>query len=249
MNNSFRRDHGMSKYAFRQLLDIISPILMSQTPTNSTHLPPNIKLSTFLHFMRTNSFQRSVASQKSLQISQASACDAINDIAHILASKQQEFVKFPNKDEGQRIAQEIYNEFGFPPVVCGIIDGTHVRISKPLIKEPPPERFYNRKGFFSLNCMCVVDHEGKFTYFTARHCGSAHDAKAFGQSHLRSKLLDQFDQKTPLALIGDEGYGCEDILLVPVRQRQLDAENNPAFKNQMLSYNKGLRSVRIKVTI
>jgi hypothetical protein len=244
---NFRIAHGMSKYAFRKLMDLLIMDLESSTPDNPTHLPPAVKLSTFLQFMRTNSFQRAVASQKELQISQSAVCKTINHVAKALAMKQEQFVNFPDHEESLKIANKFSKEYGFPPVVHGLIDGTHVQILKPVSKDPAPEKFYNRKGYYSLNCMCVVDHTGKFRYFTARHCGSIYDAKAFGQSHLRAKLVGEFDPQSPPALVGDEGYGCEDVLLTPVRRSQIDAERDEHFRSQMIAYNKALRSLRVKV--
>lgn len=223
------------------------PELTSSTPENPAHLPPAIRLSCFLQFLRTNSLQRAVGSQKRLNISQAAVCQEINRVARIFAEKHEQFVKFPSIEESVLIAKEFEEEYGFPPVVTGIIDGTHIHITKPTTKDPLPERFYNRKGFYSINCMCVVDNKGKFIYFSARHCGSTHDAKAFNQSNLKARLVEQFDCDTPIALVGDEGYGCEDVLLTPVRQRQLEATTDPDLLEKMKNYNKALRKLRIKV--
>jgi hypothetical protein len=168
-------------------------------------------------------------------------------VSKTFALKFSQFVTFPSVEESHEIARSFHEEFGFPPVIAGIIDGTHIRICKPTASDPRPEKFFNRKGFYSINCMCVVDHTGKFRYVTSRHCGSTHDAKAFGQSYLRANLVSRFDPKFPLALLGDEGYGCEDVLLTPVRQRQLDAERNEDLKEKMKKYNHLHRSTRVKV--
>ncbi|XP_059084423.1 uncharacterized protein LOC131881552 isoform X3 [Tigriopus californicus] len=159
---------------------------------------------------------------------------------------QSQLVKFPDRSERHEIANAISAEYGFPPVVCGIIDGTHIEILKPITKNPAPERFFNRKGYYSLNMMCVVDHVGKIRYFTCRHAGSAHDAKIFGESSLRAHLLADFDPEKPLALLGDEGYGAEDVMLPPVRVQQMTSAT-PAMRHKMLEYNKIHKRTRIKV--
>ena len=221
--------------------------LETSQPDNPVHLPPSLKLSTFLQFLRTNSFHRAVGSQKGINISQAAACKTVNRVAKIFSLKQKQFIQFPTIQESQNIALEIYQEFKFPPVITGIIDCTHVHINKPVSVNPLPERFYNRKGFYSLNCLAVTDQNCKFLYFSARHCGSTHDAKIFGESALRQKLLKQFNKEKPIALLGDEGFGCEDVLLTPVRSRQLEAENDAALKAKMVNYNKAVRLLRVKV--
>ena len=68
-----------------------------------------------------------------------------------------------------------------------------------------PERFFNRKGYYSINCMAVVDHKMRFRHFTTRHCGSCHDARIFNESHLRARLSQEFSDVQPQVLLGDEG--------------------------------------------
>lgn len=42
----------------------------------------------------------------------------------------------------------------------GAVDGTHIAISKPPMNHPtaPGSLFYNRKGFYSINCQIVRAH-------------------------------------------------------------------------------------------
>jgi hypothetical protein len=48
--------------------------------------------------------------------------------ALIIASLQREYVRFPSIEERKEIANEFSGETGFPPVICGLIDGTHIEI-------------------------------------------------------------------------------------------------------------------------
>lgn len=138
-----------------------------------------------------------------------------------------EYVKFPNKSERCDIPNAFSAEHEFPPVVCGIIDGTQIEIQwvktvktdlntffsslKSLFssenKDPVPEKYFYRKGYYSLNLMCVVDHVGKIPHFTCRHPGSAHDANFFWESTLRPHLLADFDPKTRWHLWGTRDTG------------------------------------------
>lgn len=88
--------------------------------------------------------------------------------------------------------------------------------------------------------MCVIDHRCKFRYFTA-----SHDTKIFEQSFLCAKLLDRFDSKQPLALLGDEGYGCSDVMMTPARHQQLLRASSD-MKAKMKSYNKAIRKPTFK---
>ena len=244
-DSDFVINHGMSKFAFCHLLELTKDQLQPLKETPIT-LPPNIKLSALLRFLRSGSFQRCVGSDQGLRISQPAACQAINHGAEIFATMQQQYIQFPTLEERTEIAKQFSSETGFPPVICGLIDGCHLEIERPRIESPAPEKFFNRKGFYSFNMMCIVDFQGKFRYFTCRHPGSCHDSKIFGESTIRGKLVQEFDARQPLALIGDEGYGCEDVLLPPVRRQQLRGSQGDV-KAKMEEYNRVHKKTRIKV--
>ncbi|XP_059096819.1 uncharacterized protein LOC131891308 [Tigriopus californicus] len=126
-NVDFIRDHGMSKFAFCRILDLTRGQL---DPKHETPIavPAAQKLSCFLRLLRTASIHRCVAGNKDIQLSPSMASRFINQVALVFAKMQAEYVKFPDRSEQCQIAHEISAEFGFPPVVCGIIDGTHVEI-------------------------------------------------------------------------------------------------------------------------
>ena len=88
--------------------------------------------------------------------------------------------------------------------------------------------------------MVVVDHQMRIRHFTARHCGSAHDARIFKESTLRAKLVQDFDENQPRVLIGDEGYACTNVLITPIRADRIVNEAQSRF-------NKALRKARITV--
>lgn len=123
---------------------------------------------------------------------------------------------------------------------------TCIQILKARGREPAPEKFHNGKGYYSLNLFSVVDHKLTFRYFTARHCGSALDAKIFNESRLRTLLFQRFNPQKPLALIGDKGYGCEDIMLTPYKDSKITQESD-YYKRKMIAYNKSLSKVRVGV--
>lgn len=51
------------------------------------------------------------------------------------------------------------------PHTLGAVDGTHVAIVKPPITHPtaPGNLFYNRKGYYSINCQMVSNFENTHT--------------------------------------------------------------------------------------
>ena len=96
----------------------------------------------------------------------------------------------------------------------GCIDGTHVRIKRP-VKDP--QDYYCFKGFYLLNVQAVCDYRGVFMDVDCRWPGSVHDAKVFSNSSISHKLREQqlpqtFQtlipglDKIPNYLIGDPAY-------------------------------------------
>jgi hypothetical protein len=150
-----------------------------------------------------------------------------------------DYVKWPLQHESDHISTEFFQKTGMP-YVHGLIDCTHIEILKPVNRIPPAEKFYNRKGYYSLNCLMVCDHLKRIRHFTSRHVGSTHDSRIFNESHLRVKLEQEFDENNPKVLLGDEGFPCSNILLTPIRQdRVLDEKQT--------RYNLAHKSTRIGV--
>ena len=115
--------------------------------------------------------------------------------------------------------------------VIGIADGTHIRISKPRFEKDPLQRdkFYNRKGFYSWNCLGVVDDTLKFIYFSAKYPGNAHDSRVYNESRLKAILEEMYDEEAPRFLIGDKGFQLQETMLVPIREDQVRTEAEKLF--------------------
>lgn len=69
----------------------------------------------------------------------------------------------------------------------GSIDGSHVRIDKPI---EDPDSYINRKQYFSLQMQCTVNHKMKFIDIFVGYPGSVHDARVFKNSPLRNDLRE-----------------------------------------------------------
>ncbi len=92
-------------------------------------------------------------------------------------------------------------------------------------QNPAPEKFFNRKWYYSLNCMLMVDHLKRIRHFISRHVGSAHDARIFNESHLKARLEPNFDPNSPKIILGDEGYACCRVLLTLIRRDHVADDN------------------------
>ena len=67
------------------------------------------------------------------------------------------FVRFPQHHHNQKLAFSFAVERSMPNCV-GAIDGCHISIPKPV---EHGEDYWNRKSFYSINMLAVVDHSGK----------------------------------------------------------------------------------------
>ena len=234
----FRKIFGFSKNGFRYLLDIVGPRIVHSEKKNPVFLTPVLKLGIFIDFLRTNSFHRVVGTQMHIRVRQSTVCKVVNELSRVVASFQNDYVQMPSKEEASEIAAHFLKKTGFP-FVQGVIDGTHVRLKKPSSKNnPPPERYFNRKSYYSLNCMMVCDFKRRIRHFTCRHVGSAHNSRIFNESFLKANLESNFDNENPRVLIGDEGYPCTNILLTPIRSDRV-------ITREEKKYNKALKKVRI----
>ena len=131
--------------------------------------------------------------------------------------------------------------------------GTHIRIPPPtFVEEAIQKFFFNRKGFYSWNCLGICDDKLKFRFFTAEHpglckdlnrlnwpflpislLGSFHDTKIFKDSTVRSILAKQFDHKDPKFLIGDSGYQTFNYLLSPFKEDQIFSTAEKKYNETM----------------
>ena len=135
-------------------------------------------------------------------VTQSCSTTVINHVAKVFADQHATYIKMPEKSESVYIAGEMYQRYGIHGAI-GAVDGTHIHISKPSSTGPVlPERFYNRKGYYSVNCMAVCDNQHRIRFWTNRHAGSVHDARIFNESSLKAMLESQFDQSCPLYLLG-----------------------------------------------
>ncbi|CAB3261276.1 unnamed protein product [Arctia plantaginis] len=128
--------------------------------------------------------------------------------------------------------QELFNM----PNTLGAVDGTHISIAKPSINHPtaPGNLFYNRKGFYSINCQIVCSAKGKIIGLNPNFPGSTHDAAIW-----RASTINHFFKSNFLSgernqwLLGDKGYPLQPWLMTPLMAPTTEAER--AYNNYALN--------------
>ncbi|XP_024875157.1 putative nuclease HARBI1 isoform X2 [Temnothorax curvispinosus] len=106
-------------------------------------------------------------------------------------------IRYPTAVEKEESATYFLQEKGFPGVI-GAIDGSHIRIDKPM---EDPDSYINRKSYFSIHMQGTVNHKMKFIDVFIGYPGSVHDARVLKNStiyaDLRQLCGDAIDDQGP----------------------------------------------------
>ncbi|XP_024875548.1 protein ALP1-like [Temnothorax curvispinosus] len=143
-------------------------------------------------------------------------------------------IRYPTADEKEETAFYYRYEKEFPGVI-GAIDGSHIRVDKPI---EDPNSYINRKQYFSLHLQGVVNHNMKFIDVFVGYPGSVHDARVFRNSPIRNDLRELCGDN--YYLLGDSAYPCLKQLIVPYR-------DNGHLTHAQRNFNQKLSSCRVVI--
>lgn len=122
-------------------------------------------------------------------------------------------IKWPQGLQAVVVSEKFSLKKGIPKVL-GAIDGTHIRIEKPLDRA---RDYGNRKKFFSISLQAVADADMQFTTVYCDDPGFLHDARILRRSELYHEApMNQeilFPDKT--FLLGDSAYPSLPLLVPP----------------------------------
>nr|CAI5825217.1 unnamed protein product [Callosobruchus analis] len=109
------------------------------------------------------------------------------------------------------IKVEFMNRYNFPGVI-GVIDCTHTALLKPSEEE---HNFINRKGFYSITCQVICDHNLKSTGLNTNFGGSNNDSFMWRNSAAHNFMANLYHNNELCCLLGDSGYPLQPYLLTP----------------------------------
>ena len=132
-------------------------------------------------------------------------------IISVLLKLKEKLIRWPKPQELQQEVQEFARRNGFPGIV-GAIDGTHIGIKAP---REYPERYFNRKQFYSIQLQGVCKTNRQFTHVFVGYPGSVHDSRVLRTSDLWHTGLAKCNNV--YHLLGDGGYPLRKWLLTPYR--------------------------------
>ena len=125
----YRFDRAGIEYLANLLKEDLSPAICQR----GLPIKPHIAIMATLSYLGSNAFQLKIGD--TLGISQASVSRCVKAVTASLAKKVDDFVKFPVTDEERRSCQTGFFQLAEFPGVVSCVDGTHVKITKPLIDE------------------------------------------------------------------------------------------------------------------
>lgn len=124
----------------------------------------------------------------------------IEKITAILFSIHHRYIKLPTDVEYAALSRE-FSELSPIHGTVMAVDGTHIEINAP---RSEPAKYYNYKGYYSLNWLMGCDATMKFRFVFGPGYGSSNDAFIFRISNLRDWLENNLLQG--YHIIGDGAY-------------------------------------------
>ncbi|XP_063359895.1 putative nuclease HARBI1 [Cydia amplana] len=211
----FRKLFRLSRAMGRHVVDT----LCEGDALRAGTVPPHLKVLSALNFFAHGSYQTAVGEINILAQSQPTISRSLADVCPVIIERlTPQWIKFPvTRLEKDRAMREFQDNFGMP-YTLGAVDGSHIPIHKPPNNHPiaPGNIFYNRKGFYSINCQVVCDATGRITSVNPNFPGSTHDAAVWRSSNVHQHLEGQYLQNQAMEwLLGDKGYPLLPWLMTP----------------------------------
>lgn len=209
-NQSFR----LSYENFNIVLNAIQPIL--QHPTNRNHaLTPKQQLQIALHWFGSGVQYHCIADMHG--VSKGTVCRVIKSVVDAVNNTLlADTVCWPD-NVGDKI--NAFSNVANMPLVCGIVDGTLIKIDAPSNDEPV---FVDRKGNHSISVMLVCGPNLEFYYVYANWPGSVSDARVLRTSPLSQQMEEGWRPFPGGVILGDSIYPLKSWLIPPILQNARD---------------------------
>lgn len=186
--DSFR----MSKNCFNILFETL--IMREEKPKDLKK-----KLLIFIFFISHHSTYRKI--REIFGVPKSTACIIVEEMASFLYQMAKQEIKLPqNRNELEELKNGMSAKFSATNAVL-VIDGTHIQVTS---QSSDTFCFYNRKGQFSLNYVCIVDYKYRIRGLTYGF-GSMHDSRIYNISQMKRKL-DLLLNDTEFFIVGDSAF-------------------------------------------
>ena len=119
-NEEFQMQLAFFKDGFLFILDTFKDKLTKPYCPSSPTISPLLRLTLFLHYLRSNDFYRVESDITYIQLPKSTICKIVNQTAKDIASFSSTFIQFPDEEEKEVIANYFLENFQFPGC-CGIL--------------------------------------------------------------------------------------------------------------------------------
>ncbi|XP_029405745.2 putative nuclease HARBI1 [Bactrocera dorsalis] len=205
----FIQSFRLSKELFLFVLNKLSPHLK---PSRLSH---SIQLAAVLRYLAIGSYQLAIAKDHHINIGRSTFGKILHKIIRkleILICNDTITLKMTPQDM-EKSKEYFNNKFQLPNIIA-CVDGTHIRIKKPVNNDSV---YFNRKGYFSLNAMVVCNYNMEIIAVDCTHPGSCHDSFIWNNSQARLYFSRALNGHFVLA---DSGYALENFVLTPFRSAE-----------------------------
>ena len=112
----FKENLIFSKDGFLHILELFKDKI--RRPCHqSAEISPLLKLTTYLQSVRSNDFYRSTRNQFYIRLPKSTICKIVNEVAKDIASFSSTYIKFPDLEEQEVIANYFAENYNFPGVI------------------------------------------------------------------------------------------------------------------------------------
>ena len=187
-HNNFRTHFRIKRSTFNRLLEVISQHSVYQSSNFQTQTHIEIQVGIVLQRLANPMGYRQL--ETTFGISQGSVQNFTQRFFQSVLDMLKRIIRWPAGD----VLQETVEGFSPPeytnrlPNVIGAVDGSHIPIQRP--KTLYHNRYINRKGFYSVVLMAIVDHTERFTYIHSGQPGSMHDARVLKQTNFWARVCN-----------------------------------------------------------
>ncbi|KAG1465312.1 hypothetical protein G6F56_004911 [Rhizopus delemar] len=229
-DEEFKKLFRMEKHNFENLVSIIENNSVFHSNSLCLQMDVHVQLAVTLKRLSHDGTANSV-DQLSMYfgISKGSVTEYIRRCFIAITEELGHLVQWPDKEQRALTSKSIKSKYYFRKCI-GYVDGTHFRLSqRPTVDG---ETYYNRKGFYSLNCQIFCDERKIIFGLLSGQAGSVADSTCVNNStFLRNPDEAYFSiDSTHEYLIADSGYALHPYMLTPYRRPQIvNSEDNQDF--------------------
>ena len=143
----------------------------------------------------------------------------IEKASNFINSVSIKYIRLPGLNELNFLEAGFRSLADFPGTILAI-DGTHISITAPSVSQ---NLYYNRKKFFSLNVLALVDHGKKIRFITTGY-GSNHDMRVLRNSEAIQNFIEGIPPR--FHIVGDKAFRSIPQIKIPGIGQTIDEERD-----------------------